>query len=75
MKARCRQVLRNAYLFMDREVLSEDERRSIQSHLEECRPCFEQYGLEREVTELIRGLRGHDICPERLKSRIASLLD
>ncbi|MBA2426741.1 MAG: zf-HC2 domain-containing protein [Actinobacteria bacterium] len=74
MKEHCRKVLRDAYLFMDRELLTSAERAEIQSHLEECAPCYERYGLEAHATAAIARLRGHDRCPERLRSHISELL-
>jgi mycothiol system anti-sigma-R factor len=72
--SRCREVLRRAYLFMDGEVLSYRERVEIESHLEECGPCYKRYGLEREVYYLVSRLRGCSPCPDELRSRIMSLL-
>lgn len=74
MKEHCERVLREAYVFMDREVLSDEERQSIQKHLEECRPCYERYGLEVHATAVSARLRGHDPCPEKLRQAIADLL-
>src|SRR5918992_4703262 len=74
MKQRCREMLERAYLFLDGEGLSNEERIEIEAHLEECGPCFERYGLEGEVRSLVARLRGVDTCPEALKSRITSLL-
>ncbi len=70
----CREVLERAYLFLDGEALSETERAEIQEHLDDCAPCFRRYGLEQEVATLVNRLRAHDPCPERLRSRIVSLL-
>ncbi len=74
MKELCRVTLERAYLFLDGELLSEEERREIQDHLEYCRPCYERFGLEREVTLLLSRLRGCSRCPQTLKSRILILL-
>lgn len=74
MKEHCKRVLQEAYLFMDREQLSPTERVHIQQHLEECGPCYERYGLEAQATALISRLRGHDPCPEKLRSQIGALL-
>jgi mycothiol system anti-sigma-R factor len=75
MKPRCRETLQRAYLFLDGESLSEQERIEIQVHLEECEPCLERYGVDKEVTALIvRRLRGSISCPDSLKSRISQLL-
>ena len=75
MKDYCRETLRQAYLFLDGELLSESERTSIRLHLEECQPCLERYGLEQEVSQMITRLQGCTRCPERLRTRILSLFD
>lgn len=74
MKERCRETLERAYLFIDNECLSESERVEIQTHLEDCVPCFERIGLDQEVGRLIARLRGRSHCPERLKARITALI-
>jgi mycothiol system anti-sigma-R factor len=75
MKEHCRETLERAYLFLDGEVLSEHERVEIRHHIEECRPCYEQYGLQREITILVARLKGCETCPDQLRARIASLLE
>ncbi len=75
MKPACREALERAYLFLDGEGLTNDERDEIERHLDECAPCFERYGVEREVGHLIGRLRGTDPCPERLRTRVLSLLE
>ena len=75
MKDICRQTLERAYLLIDGEEVAEAETLSIRQHLEECRPCFERYGLEIEVKAVISRLRGSQPCPEALKHRIAGLIE
>jgi mycothiol system anti-sigma-R factor len=75
MKERCRETLERAYLFLDDEALSEDERNQIQLHLEACRPCYERYGLEREITMVVARLQGRARCPHSLRLRIITLLE
>lgn len=75
MKERCREVLERAYLYLDEEILSEQERIQIQVHLEECAPCLENVGLHREFVFVTARLRGKTECPEALRSRIKNLLD
>ncbi len=75
MSCDCREVLERAYLYLDREVLSETERHEIQQHLDECSPCFERLGVEKEVHLLVGRLKGSPTCPERLKTQIVALLD
>ena len=74
MKQRCKEVLERAYLFLDGEILSEAERVEIEAHLEDCAPCLEQYGYERETVVVLARLRGKTPCPDELRSRIANLL-
>ncbi|MGH2819001.1 MAG: mycothiol system anti-sigma-R factor [Actinomycetota bacterium] len=75
MKQHCRETLARAYLFLDGELLSQEERVEIQEHLEECAPCYERLGIEKEVTMLVARLRGSERCPDRLRSRITSLFE
>lgn len=75
MKERCRETLQRAYLFLDGELLSEHERIEISSHLEECAPCYERYGVEREVSMLIARLRGSTRCPDELRTRVRALIE
>jgi mycothiol system anti-sigma-R factor len=74
MKEHCKRVLEKAYLYMDSETLSEGDRVLIRVHLEECKPCYERYGLEVQATSLISRLKGHDHCPDRLRANIKELL-
>jgi len=71
----CKETLQRAYLFLDGEILSENERADIQVHLEECSPCLARYGLEEELVTVIARLRHAAPCPNALKTRIASLLE
>jgi mycothiol system anti-sigma-R factor len=73
LKEDCRDTLERAYLFLDGEVLTDAERADIRTHLEECRPCYERYGLESEITALLARLRGCQRCPEALRLRITAL--
>ncbi len=75
MDERCRAILERAYLYLDHEVLSKAEREEFRSHLDECRPCLERYGLEQEVMTLMVRLRGQHPCPDQLKSRVVRLLE
>lgn len=74
MKEDCRVTLEKAYLYLDGEALSEQERVEIRVHLEECRPCLERYGLDAEVSAVVARLKGCDVCPDKLKTRIESML-
>ena len=72
----CKEVLAQAYLYLDGEGLSSEQRIQIETHLEECGPCLEAYGVEREVvTVIIARLRGSTQCPDSLKERISTALE
>ena len=73
-KPKCRETLERAHLFLDGEILSIEERQEIEVHLEDCGPCYERIGLQREMTVLIARLRGTEPCPQSLKARILGLL-
>ena len=76
MSHHCKEVLEQAYLYLDGEGLTAAQRVSIETHLEECGPCLEAYGVEREVvTVIIARLRGCTPCPAELKQRISVALD
>ena len=75
MKDECRQAIAQAYLYLDGEALSATERATIERHLEECAPCFERVGLDKEVTNLMARLKGANPCPRELKERITNLLE
>ena len=75
MKESCKEVLARAYMFLDGEGLSVVDRQEIEVHLEECGPCLERYGLEKETQALLARLRGKAPCPDGLKTRIFNLLD
>lgn len=80
MSERCKEIFadayRRAYMLLDGEGLTEVERVEIEAHLEECGPCLERVGVEREVISVvIARLRGSTRCPEALKQRISALLE
>ena len=76
MSHHCKEVLEQAYLYLDGEGLTEVQRIEIEAHLEECGPCLEAYGVEREVvTVIIARLRGAVACPDSLKRRISTALE
>jgi mycothiol system anti-sigma-R factor len=76
MSHHCKDVLQQAYLYLDGEGLSVEQRVEIETHLEECGPCLEAYGVEREVvTVIIARLRGSTPCPDSLKERISVALE
>ncbi|MEA2497600.1 MAG: hypothetical protein QOH26_5 [Actinomycetota bacterium] len=75
MKDECRQAIAQAYLFIDGEVLTVEERVVIEQHLQDCAPCYERVGLDAEITHLLTRLKGAHPCPGELKERIKNLLE
>jgi mycothiol system anti-sigma-R factor len=71
----CRETLREAFMYLDGEGLSDERRRELKAHLEECSPCYERVGLDKEVAHLISRLRGCTTCPEDLRIRITTLIE
>jgi mycothiol system anti-sigma-R factor len=74
MKEDCREILEQAYLYLDGEFLSESQRIEIERHLEECAPCLERVGLDQEVQRVVSRLKGAHPCPHRLKVKISALV-
>jgi len=75
MKEVCRETLQRAYLYLDGEMLSVAERREIEVHLEECAPCLERYGLDKEVAQMLHRLRNNCQCPDSLRSKISGIIE
>jgi mycothiol system anti-sigma-R factor len=69
----CSEVLSEVYLFLDQEC---DERRKtlLQTHLEECHPCLEQYGIEEHLKALLARKCGGEHAPEELRRRLRARL-
>jgi mycothiol system anti-sigma-R factor len=65
----CDDVLKDLYLYLDDES-DEKLRNRIRQHLDGCRPCLKQYGLEQDVRSLIARCCGGDRAPESLHTRI-----
>lgn len=75
MKDHCKETLQRAYLILDGENITSEERVQIEQHLHDCGPCYERYGVEIEVKRVISRLRGCTSCPDSLKQKITNLLD
>jgi mycothiol system anti-sigma-R factor len=70
---RCREMLAQIYLFIDREGLPEQRRNEIRQHLESCPPCGGEHAVEERFVQLIADV-GCTNCPDDLRLRITSLL-
>jgi mycothiol system anti-sigma-R factor len=70
--ANCGETIGRLYEFLDGELTIE-RRAQIQRHLEECSPCFQAVGFERELRVVISS-RCRDRVPEDLMKRIKAAL-
>ena len=65
----CQEAIHIIYHYLDGE-LTDDRRREIQHHLDDCMPCLEAYDFEAELRILIQR-KCRDEVPESLRIRIA----
>ncbi len=67
--ADCEETVHRLYHFLDGE-LTEDRRRAIQAHLDNCGPCVDAIGFEAELRRVVAD-RCKDRVPPQLLDRIA----
>jgi mycothiol system anti-sigma-R factor len=65
----CSEVLAEVWLFLDQEC-NEDRRALLAQHLDECRPCLAQYGLEEKLKKLLATKCGGEHAPTGLKDKL-----
>ena len=65
----CREVLGELWLFLDNEC-NHERRELLKRHLEECRPCLEELGLDEHLKALLARKCGGDHAPDALKQRL-----
>lgn len=68
----CMEAVRQLYVYLDGE-LTEERRRDISVHLDECGPCADAAGFESELRAVISS-RCKDRVPESLISRVAAAI-
>ena len=69
----CREVITEVYLYLDLEC-SDERRRVIKHHLDECSPCLREYGIEQEVKALVARCCGQEKAPEEMLARLRAKL-
>jgi mycothiol system anti-sigma-R factor len=69
----CEDALHELYGFLDGE-LTDDRRKLIQHHLDDCQPCAEPYDFEAELRHVIRR-KCHEEVPESLVHKVKAALD
>jgi mycothiol system anti-sigma-R factor len=65
----CTEVLDRVYSYLDGELEAPDLAK-IRQHLDECGPCFEEYGLDDLVKKLVHKTCGQDRVPEALRAKV-----
>lgn len=68
----CKEALETLYYFLDGE-LTDDRRRDIQHHLDECSPCLEAFDFEAELKAVI-ARHCRDRVPDHLRMRVVMAL-
>ncbi len=68
----CEEALDTLYWYLDGE-LTDDKRRQIQIHLDECSPCLGAFDFEAELKAVV-ARRCRDQVPEHLRLRVAAVL-
>ena len=65
----CAEVLAEVWLFLDHEC-DPARRALLERHLDECRPCLAEYGLDEKLKKLLATKCGGDKAPPGLKDRL-----
>ena len=65
----CSEVLSEVWLFLDQEC-DQGRRAALQTHLDECHPCLEQFGLEEHLKALLARKCGGEHAPDALKEKL-----
>ena len=66
----CGDVIEAVYLYLDGE-LDGDSLEHIRQHLDDCSPCLREYGIEREVKQLIVRCCA-EVAPDTLRASVIS---
>lgn len=70
---RCQEAIHKLYHYLDGE-LTEQKRKIIEQHLNECHPCEEAFGFEKELRRVIANRLKEEV-PQGLKEKIAKLIE
>ncbi len=70
----CKDLVEKLYFYLDREVLTEEERAAIEEHLATCRRCCERYEFESFLWGFVKVNGQNDHVPETLLARIESVI-
>ncbi|NJQ00918.1 mycothiol system anti-sigma-R factor [Streptomyces zingiberis] len=70
----CSEILDHLYEFLDQEMPLAD-RAKFETHIDECHPCLEKYGLEQAVKKLVKRCCGHDDVPADLRAKVMGRIE
>ncbi|NSC23794.1 mycothiol system anti-sigma-R factor [Streptomyces albus subsp. chlorinus] len=70
----CAEVLDHLYEYLDKEM-PEGDCAKFEEHFDECSPCFEKYGIEREVKKLVKRCCGRDDVPTDLRAKVMGRIE
>lgn len=70
----CDEVLADVFVYLDNET-ADEARDRIREHLEGCEPCLREFGVEKELKELIGRCCGGDLAPDSLRERVKVRLE
>lgn len=73
LAGRCNDVLESMYLYLDGEMLTEEQRTEVHAHLDECIPCLESFEFEAEFKQIIRS-KCKDEVPQHVYEKIRARL-
>lgn len=69
----CNEAVERLYHFLDGE-LTDDRRKEIERHLDECSPCVQAYGFETDLRQVIID-RCRDHVPDTLRERVFAAIE
>jgi mycothiol system anti-sigma-R factor len=69
----CVEVIQQVYLYLDGEI-DESHRVEVSTHLEECAPCLQQFGLYDDVKKLVGRCCGGEVASSEFKQRVRAKL-
>lgn len=72
--ADCRDTIRELYAYLD-EILDQDLRMQITSHLDECADCQERVEFEHTLKARIRVRAAEEPLPDSLRRRLLDCFD
>lgn len=69
----CSEVLSEVWIFLDNEC-DQKQREILRKHLDECRPCLEQYGIEEHLKVLLARKCGGEHATEEFRDRLRACI-